>query len=84
MPNVYDHEGFETAVWEEVSVEGLHVRTTINLHLLGTTRVIDAFTAHLIARGSGDIVTVTSGIGFLPYPLMPTYGASKAGVHAYS
>lgn len=58
--------------------------TTIQVNLLGTIRVIDAFTPHLIGRGSGDIVTVTSGIGFLPFPLMPTYGASKAGVHAYT
>jgi uncharacterized oxidoreductase len=58
--------------------------TTIDVNLLGTIRVIDAFTPHLIARGDGDIVTVTSGIAHLPFPLMPTYGASKAGVHAYS
>jgi short-subunit dehydrogenase involved in D-alanine esterification of teichoic acids len=57
---------------------------TIATNLLGTIRVIDAFTQHLIARGSGTFVTVTSGIAFLPFPLMPTYGASKAGVHAYS
>ncbi|MBO0876206.1 MAG: SDR family NAD(P)-dependent oxidoreductase [Pseudonocardia sp.] len=58
--------------------------TTIATNLLGTIRVIDAFTAHLIGRGSGTILTVSSGIGFLPFPLMPTYGASKAGVHAYT
>ncbi|WIB77493.1 SDR family NAD(P)-dependent oxidoreductase [Curtobacterium sp. MCPF17_002] len=58
--------------------------TTIDVNLLGTIRVIDAFTPHLIARADGDIVTVTSGIAHLPFPLMPTYGASKAGVHAYS
>ncbi|MFF5306502.1 SDR family oxidoreductase [Streptomyces sp. NPDC013161] len=57
---------------------------TIDTNLLGTIRVIDAFTPHLIARGTGTIVTVTSGIGFLPFPVMPTYAASKAGVHAYS
>jgi short-subunit dehydrogenase involved in D-alanine esterification of teichoic acids len=59
-------------------------RQTIDVNLLGTIRVIDAFTPHLIARGSGSFVTVTSGIGFLPFPLMPTYAASKAAVHAYS
>ena len=58
--------------------------TTIDTNLLGTIRVIDAFTPHLIARGNGTIITVTSGIGFLPFPVMPTYAASKAGVHAYS
>jgi uncharacterized oxidoreductase len=58
--------------------------TTIDTNLLGTIRVIDAFTPHLIARGAGTIITVTSGIAFLPFPPMPTYAASKAGVHAYS
>jgi short-subunit dehydrogenase involved in D-alanine esterification of teichoic acids len=58
--------------------------TTIAVNLLGTVRVIDAFTPHLVGRGAGDIITVTSGIGFMPFPLMPTYGASKAGVHSYT
>jgi short-subunit dehydrogenase involved in D-alanine esterification of teichoic acids len=58
--------------------------TTVDVNLLGTIRVVDAFTSHLLARGGGDIITVTSGIAFLPFPLMPTYGASKAGVHAYT
>ncbi|GAA0343572.1 SDR family NAD(P)-dependent oxidoreductase [Actinoallomurus spadix] len=57
---------------------------TIDTNLLGTIRVIDAFTPHLIGRGAGTIITVSSGIGFLPFPLMPTYAASKAAVHAYS
>ena len=57
---------------------------TIEVNLLGTVRVIDAFTPHLIGRGTGTVITVTSGIGFLPFPPMPTYAASKAGVHAYS
>ncbi len=57
---------------------------TIATNLLGTIRVIDAFTPHLINRGGGTIVTVSSGIAFLPFPLMPSYGASKAAVHAYT
>ncbi|KWX66194.1 SDR family oxidoreductase [Mycobacterium sp. NAZ190054] len=58
--------------------------TSIAVNLLGTIRVIDAFTPHLIGRGAGDIITVSSGIGFMPFPLMPTYGATKAGVHSYT
>lgn len=64
-----------------------HFATTesvMDTNFLGTVRVIDAFTPHLIAHGSGTIVTVSSGIGFLPFPLMATYAASKAAVHAYS
>jgi short-subunit dehydrogenase involved in D-alanine esterification of teichoic acids len=59
-------------------------RQMIDTNLLGTIRVIDAFTPHLVGRGAGTVITVTSGIGFLPFPLMPTYAASKAGVHAYT
>jgi short-subunit dehydrogenase involved in D-alanine esterification of teichoic acids len=58
--------------------------STVDTNLLGTIRVIDAFTPHLIARGGGTIVTVTSGIAYLPFPPMASYAASKAGVHAYS
>jgi short-subunit dehydrogenase involved in D-alanine esterification of teichoic acids len=57
---------------------------TIAVNLVGTIRAVDAFTPHLLERGGADIVTVSSGIGFLPFPPMPTYGASKAGVHAYT
>jgi short-subunit dehydrogenase involved in D-alanine esterification of teichoic acids len=57
---------------------------TVATNLLGTIRVIDAFTPHLIARGAATVITVSSGIGFLPFPLMPTYAASKAAVHAYT
>jgi len=57
---------------------------TVETNLLGTIRVIDAFTPHLIGRGAGTVITVTSGIAFLPFPPMPTYAASKAAVHAYS
>lgn len=62
----------------------LQAERTVDVNLLGSIRVLDAFTPHLIARGGGDLITVTSGIAFLPFPLMPTYAASKAGVHAYS
>ncbi|MGW8430602.1 SDR family oxidoreductase [Curtobacterium citreum] len=57
---------------------------SIAVNLLGTIRVIDAFTPHLFEQGHGDLLTVTSGIGFMPFPLMPTYGATKAAVHSYS
>ncbi|MFP3464121.1 SDR family oxidoreductase [Leifsonia sp. SIMBA_070] len=57
---------------------------SVQTNLLGTIRVIDAFTPHLIERGSGAFITVTSGIAFLPFPPMASYAASKAGVHAYS
>lgn len=72
MEDLRDPAHFETA------------QTTIDTNLLGTIRVVDAFTPHLVGRGAGTFITVTSGIAFLPFPPMPTYAASKAAVHAYS
>ncbi len=59
-------------------------QSMIEVNLLGTIRVLDAFTPHFLHRGGGDIMTVSSGIAFLPFPLMPTYGATKAGMHSYT
>lgn len=72
MEDLRDPAHFETA------------QATIDTNLLGTIRVIDAFTPHLVRQGTGTFITVTSGIAFLPFPPMPTYAASKAAVHAYS
>jgi uncharacterized oxidoreductase len=59
-------------------------RETIETNLFGTFRLVDAFLPHLLQRGSGTILTVSSGIAFVPYPLTPTYGVTKAGIHSYS
>jgi len=59
-------------------------RATIETNLLGTIRVVDAFTPHLLARGAGTVITVSSGIAFVPFPLTPAYGATKAAVHSYT
>jgi short-subunit dehydrogenase involved in D-alanine esterification of teichoic acids len=88
-----DHPGLDTVVTmsgvmipEDLRDPGHFAtsRKTIETNLVGTIRLIDAFTPHLIGRGGGTIITVTSGIAFLPFAPMPTYAASKAGVHAYS
>ncbi|GAA3633389.1 SDR family NAD(P)-dependent oxidoreductase [Kineosporia mesophila] len=59
-------------------------RRTVETNLLGTVRVLDAFTPHFLQRGTGTLVTVTSGIAFVPFPLTPAYGATKAGIHSYT
>lgn len=56
----------------------------IATNLLGTLRLVDAFLPHLLHRGAGTIVTVSSASAFVPLPTLPTYAAAKAGVHIYS
>ncbi|SDQ61539.1 Short-chain dehydrogenase involved in D-alanine esterification of teichoic acids [Curtobacterium sp. UNCCL20] len=57
---------------------------TIQTNLVGTIRLIDAFLPHLLTRPSATVITVSSGLAFVPLTATPTYSATKAGVHAYT
>ncbi|WP_404481781.1 SDR family oxidoreductase [Novosphingobium sp. BL-52-GroH] len=57
---------------------------TIVTNLLGPIRLIDALVDHLVARGDGAIVNVTSGLAFVPLSGTPTYSATKAAMHSYT
>lgn len=57
---------------------------TIATNLLGTIRLVEAFLPHLRTRPEAAILTVTSGLAYVPLAATPTYSATKAGVHAYT
>jgi uncharacterized oxidoreductase len=57
---------------------------TVATNLLGTIRSIDAFLPALLRRPAAAVITVSSGLGFVPMPLTPTYSATKAAVHSYT
>lgn len=57
---------------------------TITTNLLGPIRLIDALIDHLVARGDGVIVNVTSGLAFVPLTVTATYNATKAAIHSYT
>lgn len=57
---------------------------TITTNLLGPIRLVDAFIDHLVSKGDGAIVNVTSGLAFVPLPGTPTYNATKAAIHSYT
>lgn len=53
-------------------------------NLLGPIRLIDAFVDHLKRQPNAAIVTVTSGLAYVPLPFAPTYSATKAAIHTYT
>ena len=57
---------------------------TIATNLLAPIRLTDALVDHLVARGDGAIVNVTSGLAFVPMPRAATYSATKAALHSYT
>lgn len=64
-----------------------HVETaeaTIISNLLGTIRTTAALTPLLAGKPDAAIMTVSSGLAFVPLKLTPTYSATKAGIHSYS
>jgi short-subunit dehydrogenase involved in D-alanine esterification of teichoic acids len=56
----------------------------VTINLLGTIRTITAFTPHLLKQPDGVIMTVSSGLAFVPLVVTPTYSATKAAVHSYT
>lgn len=57
---------------------------TIAINLLGPIRLTAALLPHLKTKGEASILTVSSGLAFVPLALTPTYSASKAAIHSYS
>jgi uncharacterized oxidoreductase len=57
---------------------------SIAINLLGPIRLMSALLPALLRKPRAAIVNVTSGLGFLPSALTPTYCATKAALHSYT
>ena len=57
---------------------------TIATNLLGPIRLTAALLPHLQKQPHAAILTVSSGLAFVPMALTPTYSATKAAIHSYS
>jgi uncharacterized oxidoreductase len=57
---------------------------TVATNLLGTIRVLSAFLPFLAEQSEAAVITVSSGLAFVPLPLTPTYAATKAAIHSYT
>lgn len=60
------------------------VDATITTNLLGPVRLNAALLPHLLKQPKATIMTVSSGLAFIPLALTPTYNATKAAIHSYS
>ena len=57
---------------------------TIATNLLGPIRLNAALMPHLLSQPKATVITVSSGLAFVPLSMTPTYCATKAAIHSYS
>ncbi|MQA83378.1 MAG: SDR family NAD(P)-dependent oxidoreductase [Streptosporangiales bacterium] len=57
---------------------------TVTTNLLGPIRLIHGFAPFLVSQPAAAILTVTSGLAYVPLPITPTYSATKAAVHSWT
>lgn len=57
---------------------------TIATNLLGPIRLTAALLPHLRKQSAATVMTVSSGLAFIPLATTPTYSATKAAIHSWS
>jgi uncharacterized oxidoreductase len=57
---------------------------TITTNLLGPIRLNAALLPHLLQQPSATVMTVTSGLAYVPLSMTPAYCATKAAIHSYT
>ena len=57
---------------------------TIATNLLGTIRMVYAFLPLLADQNDPVVINVSSALAFVPFPITPTYNATKAALHSFS
>ncbi|MFJ9151949.1 SDR family oxidoreductase [Streptomyces sp. NPDC102270] len=56
----------------------------VTINLLGTIRMTYAFLPLLVGKDEAVVVNVTSALAYVPFPVTPTYSATKAALHSFS
>ncbi|MDP9794622.1 short-subunit dehydrogenase involved in D-alanine esterification of teichoic acids [Catenuloplanes nepalensis] len=57
---------------------------TVEVNLLGPIRLIHAFLPGLLAQPAATVMTVSSGLAYVPLPATPAYNATKAAIHSFT
>ena len=66
------------------SADVADAEATITTNLLGPIRLTAALLPHFLKQPHATIITVASGLAFVPMAVTPTYNATKAAIHSYT
>ncbi|HEX3490420.1 MAG TPA: SDR family NAD(P)-dependent oxidoreductase [Streptosporangiaceae bacterium] len=70
--------------WRQPETFLASAESVVTTNLLGPIRLIAAFIEHLRSQPDATIVTVSSGLGFTPLRVTPSYNLTKAAIHMLS
>jgi short-subunit dehydrogenase involved in D-alanine esterification of teichoic acids len=70
--------------WRQPETFLASAESVVTTNLLGPIRLIAAFIEHLRFRPAATIMTVSSGLGFTPLRVTPSYNLTKAAIHMLS
>ncbi len=76
---IHEFHPIDTSSYEDWQKEW---KNTLAVNLVGAANMIYCVAQHMMRQGGGRIVNVSSRGAFRGEPLMPAYGASKAGMNA--
>lgn len=75
---IMKNENLRTTNTADIAVE------TIATNLTGPILLTAALLPHLLKQADATIMTVSSGLAFVPLAMTPTYSATKAAIHSYT
>jgi uncharacterized oxidoreductase len=81
---VIQNAGMMSAEAPDAGIDLDIAEATVVTNLLGPIRLSAALLPHLKGRPGATIVTVSSGLAFVPLAATPTYCATKAAIHSWS
>ncbi len=75
---IMKNENLRTANTAAIALE------TVATNLTGPILLTNALLPHLLKQTDATIMTVSSGLAFVPLAMTPTYSATKAAIHSYT
>ena len=81
---LFNNAGFGSLNWFEELQPERQIETVVRVNLIGTMLVTRAVLPHMLERGTGHVINMSSVAGLIAPPLLTAYSASKFGVRSFT
>jgi hypothetical protein len=81
---LFNNAGFGRLDWLENLSPERDIETQVQVNLLGVIQTTRAVLPHMLERGEGQIINMSSLAGLIPAPLHTVYAATKFGIRGFT